>query len=205
MIAGNARRLRGDRSQDVIAAACRAWGLPWSQQVVAAIEAGSRQLDLDELILFARALASETATGEMQGGAVSDLLYGDGAVRLGSDWTASLVTVRKLLSSRADIDKGGPLRRANRSQVDPTAGLLAEQRAARRLGVDPATVARLAQQLWGRSLTEQRDHQVDAAAGHVVDAGSRQALRGRVTRQLTEELRSKIEANRLGEQARKGQ
>jgi hypothetical protein len=44
----NARRL----SQNEVAALGRRWGLPWTRSVVAAIEAGRRQLSIEELILL---------------------------------------------------------------------------------------------------------------------------------------------------------
>jgi transcriptional regulator with XRE-family HTH domain len=59
-------------------------------------------------------------------------------------------------------------------------------KAARRLGADPVEVDAKARQLWGRSLTAERDARVGVASRSRVD----QARRGHVTRQLIDELRS---------------
>lgn len=63
----------------------------------------------------------------------------------------------------------------------------AEQKAARKLGVHPATVALAAQRQWGRSLTAERDQRVKERPS----GGSLrrvQAVRGHVTRLLIAEL-----------------
>lgn len=63
----------------------------------------------------------------------------------------------------------------------------AEQKAARKLGVHPATVALAAQRRWGRSLTAERDQRVmDRSSGE--SPRRVQAIRGHVTRVLIAEL-----------------
>ena len=190
VIAENARRLRGRRSQDEIAANCRTVGLGWSRQVITSIEAEERHLELDELILFAWALADEDEDGLVVGGAVSDLLAGKGRVRVG-ERTAPLPLLRRLLSSPADLGAPGRLSRSpRRSTADVQ---LAERRAAEKLGVEPSAIARAAYVLWGRSLSEERDAVVAQRVGADVDLRVRRALRGRVTRELVEQIKVKIE------------
>ncbi|RBY92947.1 hypothetical protein DQ241_02660 [Blastococcus sp. TF02A-30] len=63
----------------------------------------------------------------------------------------------------------------------------ATRKAARRLGVTPRTVETAAVQLWGRSLTAERDHRVEPRPDE--DVRSLQARRAHVTRTLLSELR----------------
>jgi transcriptional regulator with XRE-family HTH domain len=58
-------------------------------------------------------------------------------------------------------------------------------KAARRLDADPVDVDAMAQRLWGRTLTAERDVRVGAATRSRAD----QARRGHVTRALIDELR----------------
>jgi transcriptional regulator with XRE-family HTH domain len=70
----------------------------------------------------------------------------------------------------------------------------AEERLARRLGVDRDLVVAAAADLWGRSLTAERDARVRAEAETGEDMSKKQwtARRGRVTRKLEEELRGRL-------------
>ena len=82
----------------------------------------------------------------------------------------------------------------------------AEQKAARKLGVTPQTIAQAAYDRWGRSLTDQRNLQVEQLEW--VDGTSArqvQALRGHVTRELLDEIENLISSNpgiymKLGEE-----
>ena len=65
----------------------------------------------------------------------------------------------------------------------------AEERAGRTLGLSKGDVALLSVGLWGRTLGEERDRRV----GDDVPLASRSAKRGRVTRQLVEDLRVRLE------------
>jgi len=64
----------------------------------------------------------------------------------------------------------------------------AEQKAARRLQVPPLAVSLAAHRLWGRSLTVERDRRVDTASTPGTPARTKQALRGRETRRLVDEI-----------------
>lgn len=64
----------------------------------------------------------------------------------------------------------------------------ADRKAATRLAVDPLVVAVAAQLLWGRSLTDERDRRVRDSAPADASPRSIQAIRGRVTRHLLDEI-----------------
>lgn len=64
----------------------------------------------------------------------------------------------------------------------------AEQKVAKRLGVDPIDLARLAHRTWGHGFSEERDRRVADRVSGDTSPRSKQAHRGHVTRQLTTEL-----------------
>jgi hypothetical protein len=68
----------------------------------------------------------------------------------------------------------------------------AEQKAARRLAVDPHDLAIVAFAQWGRSLTEERDARVAALSDISTTPRTTQARRGHVTRLLLDELEPKL-------------
>lgn len=194
VIGENVRRIRGERSQDEVARFARVYGLPWTQQVIGAVEAGSRRLDITETILLSGAL----------GVGVLELLAGDDVVRLTENTTAHLNGVREMLSTwkTGDMRKTDPEVTAtwglrvdaggSPSQEDLAAAQIAERRAATKLGVAPHDIAAAAHELWGQSMTKERDRRTADQAGDNVTPSSRQALRGRVTRQLLGELAARI-------------
>ena len=82
----------------------------------------------------------------------------------------------------------GVRRRDISARVEST--LEAEQKAARSLGVGPMTVQMACHQLWGRSLTDERESRVKRRARLDASPRSLQAQRGHVTRELMAELQS---------------
>ena len=72
----------------------------------------------------------------------------------------------------------------------------AEQKAARKLGVTPQMIAQAAYDIWGRSLTDERNLQVEQL-DWVDETSTRQvqALRGHVTRQLLDDIENLISSN----------
>lgn len=214
VVGENVRRIReaAGARQDDVAAAARGEGLRWTRSKIAALERGEKALDLAETVLLA------TAMGEVAGYpvAVADLLAGDGAVRLSSAVVLHRESLRRFLGGVpvrvvvADIP-GAPEsiremmvrmpaameRAASLIGKGATGYLLkhaldhageAEERAGRTLGVSKMEVACLAVGLWGRTVAEERDRRV----GDDVPAASRSAKRGRATRQLVEELRTRL-------------
>lgn len=63
----------------------------------------------------------------------------------------------------------------------------ADRKVAAKIDADPHTVSLMAEALWGRSLTEERDARADERSDHE-DPRALQGARGYVTRELTQEL-----------------
>jgi hypothetical protein len=167
---------------------------------VAALEAGTKTIDVAELVGLAIAVAPLT-----------ELLAGDGRVGLGALAT-DLGTVRKVLAGKSapllpqeDVDyllQGFSRIAASRAASAPHGE--AEQKAARKLHMDALELATAAQRRWGRSLTEERDARVKDSAPADLPPRSRQAFRGRVTRQLLEELAPALNRAAAKKARRKG-
>ena len=196
-----------------MAAAARGVGLSWTRSKIAALERGEKALDLAEAVLLAEAMGK--VSGRPVG--VADLLAGHGAVRLSREQALHRKALRRFLGGdpvqvRARDIPGGSARavaalaklpaameRAGTMAGEETSVDLmrhaeqhagdAEGRAGRTLGVSKMDVAYLAVGLWGRTLGEERDRRV----GDDGPPASRSAKRGRVTRQLVEELRVRLE------------
>jgi transcriptional regulator with XRE-family HTH domain len=182
VVGHNLRRLHeaAEMTQDEVARRARGAGLPWSRSTVAALEAGTKTIDVAELVGLAIAVAPLT-----------ELLAGNGPVRLGA-LAIDLGTVRKVLAGKSDLlsqeDADYLMQGARRVAAAWAVHGEAEQKAARKLHMDALDLATAAQRRWGRSLTEERDARVKDSAPADLSPRSRQALRGRVTRQLLEEL-----------------
>lgn len=195
------REAGGDTAADV-AERARAVGLSWDRSTVTKIELGERQVTAAELVL---------AT-VVYGRAASDLLPTE-AVRLSQTTTARPESLRDCLvqpPSLHDFQVEGLIARAG-DALEVSRGTLkaasvrmpgasaisilggahstrdeATVKAARRLGTTPEAVATTAHQLWGRSLTQERDARVEQMGPATTRV--RQARRGRVTRTLDGEL-----------------
>lgn len=216
VVGENVRRIRDEAGarQDDVAAAARGVGLSWTRSKIAALERGEKALDLAEAVLLAEAMG--VVAGHSVG--VADLLAGDGAVRLSRVRVIHRKALRRFLDGDpvelfvGDLPGGrermqtalakvaGGLQRMallagpGRTNVGTlrhaeTVAGEAEERAGRTLGLSKVEVAYLAAGLWGRTLAEERDRRV----GDDVPLTSRSAKRGRVTRQLVEDLRVRLE------------
>jgi transcriptional regulator with XRE-family HTH domain len=210
------RRLGLGMRQDELAARLRdGFGLQWTRATVAAVETGRRQVRLDEVPTVCAAFLCTPA----------DLFVGDGPVALADGVKAQLPAVRKLMAGEQDmalVDLGWKPPRMSREDANRLRqrfGVLArladgtvtigrvlkakqgeaEQKAARKLGVDAEMVTVAALGLWKRSLTEHRDAIVAETAPADASPRTLQAMRGRVTRELVEELRIRIEEANGGE------
>jgi transcriptional regulator with XRE-family HTH domain len=212
VVGSNVRRLRESKrwTQAEMADYLRVGGLPLVRSVIVSLEAGRRSIDIGEMIILATTLDV----------AVVDLIEGTGPVRLTASATADLGTVSQLLRGKARPDsvsidtstdsalqslaiwskaetrrvernwpgaKPAEIVRAERSADDP-----AEQKAARKLGVRPFDVSMAAFRLWGESLTAHRNALVDDRSTDATPTRSIQAIRGRVTRDLLEQIRPLI-------------
>jgi transcriptional regulator with XRE-family HTH domain len=194
----NLERLRKEKgwSQDDLVS--RGWqvGLPWSRSTIAALESGKRAVELGEVVLLALILNST----------VAELLAGDDVTLVGEETRIWLDDVRLVLMSdqqaaqesfpdiHTRVSKVRALDGYNRVML--SANGEAEQKAARKFGVTPLTIAQAAYDIWGRSLTDERNLQVEQL--DCVDETSTrqvQALRGHVTRQLLDEIENLISSN----------
>ena len=191
VVARNLERIRSTAgwSQDEVAS--RGWriGLPWTRSTITALEGGRRSLSISELVLLA--LTLETS--------VTELLAGRGHVELGDGSELALTDVRNVLAGDRDMAAVRKRIRQVRHQkyqraMQAVSGE-AEQKAARSLGVTSQTIAEAAFDLWGRSLTEERDARVDKEGPNLASARSVQALRGHVTRRLVREIEALITDN----------
>jgi transcriptional regulator with XRE-family HTH domain len=203
VIGGNVRRLRLARrwTQDELAAQLRWSGLQLTQSVVVGIESGARSIDVGEMVILAAVLEVSAA----------ELLAGSGPVRLGDSAESNLVSVNAFLSGGiSDIPLSTPttkfmaaakqLRALNEKKwpgarpaeivkAERGADGLAEQKAARTLGVRPFDVSMAAIRLWGTSLTDHRNELVSERTSADTSVRTVQAIRGRVTRTLIDEIR----------------
>ena len=191
VIGANVRRIREERgvTQDELAFYARGWGLSWVQPTIAALEQGRKTLDVIELGLLNVALATSSA----------ELLAGDDdqRVRVG-EGTGRLGTLRQAILGPEPVTSPQHLKDeiSKKRARGEASSEQANVRAAAQLGVDPADVSRAAFRLWKRSLTEERDARVAENAQSEATPRTIQALRGRVTRVLLEELRLKMKGKK---------
>lgn len=187
VVGANLRRIRGERSQDVIAAKARTVGLSWSRSTVAAVEGGHKTLDAEELTLAALALDPS--------GHVAGLLAGDGDVRLSDRATLPLAALRAMWGSGEPMPENATLRvrtPGRDERIAEAATGEVEQKAARKLTlsvgrpIEATDVAAASFRLWRRSLTDERDRQLGDVTGQ--EPRTIQARRGRITRHLLEAL-----------------
>lgn len=186
------REGRGLR-QDDLARAARQTGLPWTRSIVVALEAGRRDLSIDEFVrlpLIFEHLGIGTPDVELKSVGANAYLRVAGDhmhVDLSAPWAGSLAATARV--SRA-MEVAFPWTRGKRELAPAyeAAGGDLEQKVGRQQELDPLIVALIAQATWGRSLTAERDHRVAEQAPAGTTPRVVQALRGHVTRALLEEL-----------------
>ena len=200
------RQERGARQEDV-AARAREIGLTWSRATVALLEAGRRQLSVGEFLLLPFVL---TVNDAHESPRLADFFVREGSVWLVGDVKLPSSALRTLLQGRSprrttSLPAGLP-GVAKRTSTEP--GDLetaekdalgdAEQKAARKLGIAPISVAIAARKLWGRTLTAERDRQISEKTPEAVSPRTLQALRGHVSRLLTAKLSTVVATTGAG-------
>lgn len=195
-------RTFGGLRQEDIASTAKSYGLDWSRSSVAMLEAGSRRLSAEELLLLPYIVRD--AVLERSGGtgqilvALGELLEPNILETLALTPTFSLS--RPMV--RSWLGEAYPRKIRMPARSPGTRGRIgeAEQKTARALGVPLPRLLERAEDLWGRSLTEERDYR--AAVRMFGEDGRRramrdltpeelrslQAVRAQVTRQLANEL-----------------
>lgn len=183
VIGENLRRVREDRrqTQDEASRYLHGHGLPWSRERIYTIELGNRgTVSVEELAVLSHAY----------GVPLSEWFAGDGEVDL------SPTTYVERWRLRDFLDAGGeralvPLHHLG-APVERAAGIGdAERKVAARLDRTAAEVVSAGLELWGRTVTEERDRRL----GDTFDLPTRtvQAKRGSITRALVRELGAHLE------------
>ena len=147
-------------------------GLHWTANTVAQILTLRRGLSLLELPLLAAAL----------GVPVGDLLAGDDAIALPNGETMPLADIRAALTSK----------RAGKSPVthQPLDSTEDERKLANRLGISVARLQTIAGQMFGRTVTEERDSRVGELSA--LPKRVAQAKRGHAMREVASEIEARI-------------
>jgi transcriptional regulator with XRE-family HTH domain len=176
------RRIREERGwqQEILARhACADLGVDWTRETVLRIEQGRRKLTLGETVGLCFVF----------GVPLQELLQGEGiALVVPEGLRMPLAAMGELLESgtrpsgaETPQDRRlSPLLRQN----PPRPPDLAEQRAAKAIGTDVAVIRLVARQLWGRSLSEERDKRAGKNANRM--------HKSHVTRELYMELQSAL-------------
>jgi hypothetical protein len=195
------RRLREAQGvrQETVAESAKFWGVPWTQATVAAIELGQRGFALGEFVMLplvfreagirrpnGRHLELEDFVPEYVDQNMPNAPVFPGGFQM------PLRIVRTLLRGGALPAGAVPIK--PRGPVGPGE---TERKAARKLGCSPDVIVTAARELWGRTLSAERDERI-GERGAKLDGRSLQAVRGRVTRGLVHELGPIITRRRRG-------
>lgn len=195
-------REREGLTLDAVVRSARQVGLKWSTARVVELQNGKLAVSAGLLLALPHVLGS--AAGRRL--TVGDLLAGDGLVQLTPDLTVTVAAARSVIAGRdapfriAEVAGGherlasgalkavtasGRVQRSAKGDWDATlaAAGLADERASSRLGMPLIEFLSHAHELWGRSLTAERD-------ARAVGATSQE--RGQITRQLEREIRAAI-------------
>ncbi len=184
---------------DQLARQAREHGLRWSTARVIEFEKGALRLTLPMLLVVAQSLSE--LTGREIG--LGHLIPPSSSpfVRVTDEWVVNRSRLAKILGFQPVrlgtlVDVGGDWTHQDlKETADAVAGAfarlsptLAEERAAKRLGVRPRRVAAAAHILWRRHL----DEEVAARAGS--DASPQ--AKGHITRQLLAEIDATLQSNK---------
>jgi hypothetical protein len=186
----NARRLRGHHKLDDVAKAVNGYGWRWASPKVVALESGRVSPRLETLIVLCYAFADLLGHPV----AIAELFKGDEQVCLTDAVALGLDDVRAGLSgeplARGELLAAAELPAFIEAMPKRRRGLLfaihrdcgdPEARAARALGVEHSELVELMADVWGHTLTTERDKR----AGPDANAQTR----GQITRDLRNELR----------------
>ena len=171
--------------QDDVARTAREFGHEWARDTVASIEGGRREVRLDELLSLPLIVDAFPSSCSREYSRVADFL-GPAAPLLERPTDESREVATELAVSAVL-----PASESNQKYLEAQCD--AEQKAARQLNISPYDIVKLAYNLWGRSLTDERDARVMKKADADASARSLQAHRGHVTRVLLTDLRAEIE------------
>jgi hypothetical protein len=166
---------------------------------VALVEGGLRQVSAGELlilpvifkVMIEKVLNSPSSNfGKLP--KLADFLPENGRCEVARGCTLPATLLRKLANGKIEsiflpTNISVP-READEDILEAEALGDAEAKAARRFKVSAVEIARMARQLWGRSLTAERDRRLTEKIGQVSSRRTLQALRGHVGRTLMAEI-----------------
>lgn len=184
VVGRNVRRLRMEAglTQDALAAVCKRHGLGWTATRVAQCEAGEVSPTLPTLLLLSAALS--TVTGGAT--ALADIVATDGPVELapgvlvrGADLAAVVRGEPGASLLRDAVRIGGVTPDPVRAEVQQ-GWTRADTAVCKSLGIDREFGERIMAELWGRSMSAERDRRADPNV----------RSRGLATKALTAELRA---------------
>jgi transcriptional regulator with XRE-family HTH domain len=192
------REARGVRQEDV-AAGARRIGLRWNRPTVALVENGFRQLSIGELlampVIYMVIMKKELGSPSWEPKkmlTLGDLLPAKGWAEIGRGCTLPASMLQDVANGNLEVTSFPPdflvSRESDEDVLEDDALGDAEGKAARRLKVSTVEVAKAAREIWGHSLTEERDRRVVEKREGVSSPRTLQALRGHVSRALTEVL-----------------
>lgn len=204
MVGENLQRLRerARLTQHELARLLVRRGAQWHRSKIAAIEAGERpNLSFADVLVLANVFNVELA----------ELYEGQGEVTLTEYVTLSRPMIRDVIRGTYVVggsDKWDPESRHNEllglarmradddaRKVASVAATEADRALAQRLHVPAGAVVELATELWDRTLTDERDFRV-AERGDM-GVGERQAYRGHVTRELSQQIQAELDRRGL--------
>lgn len=174
-------------------------GAPWHRSKIAAIEAGERpNVSIADVLLLAHTFNVDLA----------ELFEGDGEVKLSQFVTLSRPLIRDIIRGLARLE--GSKDWDPETRHDELFGLArirtdgegrkfgareADRTLAKRLDVPPRAITEIAHELWGKTLTDERDERV-AQLGELA-WNERPAHRGHITRDLSNQIEDELRARGL--------
>ncbi|QDQ98114.1 helix-turn-helix domain-containing protein [Tomitella fengzijianii] len=209
-------RMRADAGTEAVAQVAREYGLRWSDSRVSALEKGKVSPTLPTLFALAQALGDVTgerisiadlvehdgwvrlnADLDVRGAAIVSALRGEPLDLASGDVRGGVEELQDVAAKgieRAALDGRLPESvprlfghsRTVIRQLAQASGV-AEERAAKSLGLNPASLAALSYHLWGRTLSEERDRRVGE--------GANAQHKGQVTRELRAELKAALDGD----------
>lgn len=171
-------------------------GAQWHRSKIAAIEAGERPtVAIADVLLLAHTFNVELA----------ELFEGRGDVQLSQYVTLSRPMIRDIIRGMASL--GGSQDWDPETRREELLGLArirtagegtrfgareADQKLARRLDVPVRAVTEIAFELWGKTLTDERDERVSELGDRPL--AERPAHRGHITRELSQQIEDELRA-----------
>jgi transcriptional regulator with XRE-family HTH domain len=211
VVGTNVRRIRLERglTLDQVAREARKLGFRWNTARVIELEKGQLPVSLQMMLLLCRILQGDEwidttltdlirdAPREIRLSTVAAMSSGDlsNALRGRAVFPKDHATLQRRL---ARLNTVGEMVRARERKGEiegkglTIAGLtLADERAAKTLGLDFDRFIALAVRLWKHSLTEERDDRARTRSGNDASPPSAQML-GSITRELLDEMRAQL-------------